>query len=107
MRVDQRQQRRCRQAESHPQACLHDACHHDDDKGQEDQPWLIGKGEAFREHLGGSAAGISHGIVYPAAVWRILSGSQVARSGKKISTNTISTMIRNMGKAAREMKLIS
>ena len=34
---------------------------------------------------------------------RIVSGIQVARLGKAISTNTISTMIRNIGIAARAM----
>ena len=37
----------------------------------------------------------------------MLSGSHVASSGKAISTNTMTTMIRNIGMAARAMKFIS
>ena len=39
--------------------------------------------------------------------WRTLSGSHVASSGKKIRTNTMTTMIRNIGIAARAIKFIS
>jgi len=34
-------------------------------------------------------------------VWRMLSGSHVASSGNQIRTKTISTMIANIGRAAR------
>lgn len=46
-------------------------------------------------------------IAYPPGPFLMLSGNHVAISGNQISTKTITTMIRNIGNAARAIKPIS
>ena len=90
LRIDERQERRGGQPETHPQAGLNHRRGDDDERHGNQRQRRVETRNGKQIHQS-----------YPAALWRMFSGSHVASWGKAIRMKTMRIMIRHIGNAAR------